>query len=430
MDWDMSNSTTTRHQSTDVNQWQFPERWKVFQLKDILDSLIDFRGRTPLKIGMSWGGGDIPALSANNVEMGRINLEKETYYGSEALYRKWMNKGDAEEGDILLTMEAPLGNVAQIPDTRKYILSQRTILLKTKKDLVSNGFLKHQLMSDSFQDLLRSYSTGTTATGIQQSKLLILPIVIPPFLEQQKIAYILDTIDNLIILTDRHIAKLKLAKAGLLHDLLTRGIDENGELRDPIAHPEQFKETGTAIGLAPKKWVICSFGDQITLQRGFDITNAQVRPGNVPIISSSGITGYHDTAMVDPPGVVTGRKGSLGEAFYIEQSFWAHDTTLWVKNFHGNYPKFVFRFIQGMHLERLDSATACPTLNRNFVHPLPVAFPDLDEQKRIVRILDTYDQRICEKEVIREKFKLLKKGLVTDLLTGRVRVNLDTIEEN
>lgn len=145
---------------------QLPKQWEIYKLGEILDGLIDFRGKTPKKIGMDWGGGDIPALSANNVEMGKINLKKETYHASENLYNKWMNKGDTEYGDIVMTMEAPLGNIAQIPDNKKYILSQRVLLLKTKRDFVCNNFLKHQLMSQIFQSILKKNATGTTATGI------------------------------------------------------------------------------------------------------------------------------------------------------------------------------------------------------------------------------------------------------------------------
>jgi type I restriction enzyme S subunit len=69
---------------------EIPKEWKIQELHDILDGVIDFRGKTPKKLGMDWGGGDIPALSANNVEMGKINSDKETYYGSEELYKRWM----------------------------------------------------------------------------------------------------------------------------------------------------------------------------------------------------------------------------------------------------------------------------------------------------------------------------------------------------
>ena len=93
-------------------------------------------------------------------------------------------------------------------------------------------------------------------------------------------------------------------------------------------------------------WQNCTIGDQITLQRGVDITKKTARPGEVPVISSGGTSTYHDTAISEGPGVVIGRKGTLGTVFWSEGPYWPHDTTLWVKDFKGNDPRFVYYFLQ------------------------------------------------------------------------------------
>ena len=200
---------------------KMPVGWSAITIGDVLEGVIDFRGRTPKKLGMNWGGGNIPALSANNVEMGKINLSKETYYGSDNLYRKWMTSGDAKRGDIVMTMEAPLGNIAQIPDERRYILSQRTILLKTRRDLIDNDFLRYQLMSDQFQGSLVRESTGTTATGIQRAKLVRIAIKVPSLDEQRMITESLQAVDENLASEETNLAKLNALKKGLMHDLLT-----------------------------------------------------------------------------------------------------------------------------------------------------------------------------------------------------------------
>jgi len=199
---------------------RIPEDWVVHEVEQVVSEIVDFRGKTPRKLGMKWGG-DIPALSANNVEMGKINLEKETYYGSEPLYQKWMNQGDVRKGDIIMTMEAPLGNVAQIPDDRKYILSQRVVLLRTQEQMMDDNFLKYQMMSTFFQRQLRINSTGTTAAGIQQAKLRHLKLVVPLIGEQRHIAAVLDAHDARIRAEEAMLAKLRQVKRGLMHDLLT-----------------------------------------------------------------------------------------------------------------------------------------------------------------------------------------------------------------
>lgn len=201
---------------------RIPHAWNIMAFRDVLAGIIDFRGKTPLKIGMKWGGGDIPALSANNVEMGRINLTKETYYGSKELYQHWMTAGDPAKGDVLMTLEAPLGNVAQIPDDRHYILSQRVVLFKTKDELMDNTFFRYQLTYEPFQCALLSESTGTTAKGIQRAKLEKLLVLVPPrYNEQELIVSKLEAIDIRVSTEEQYRDKLKLQKKGLMHDLLT-----------------------------------------------------------------------------------------------------------------------------------------------------------------------------------------------------------------
>jgi type I restriction enzyme S subunit len=142
------------------------------------------------------------------------------------------------------------------------------------------------------------------------------------------------------------------------------------------------------------KWRKCTLGDVLTLQRGFDITKAAQREGLVPVVSSSGINSFHDEAKVAAPGVVIGRKGTLGTCFFLERPFWPHDTSLWVKDFKGNDPKYCYYLLGSMELAKHDVGAANPTLNRNHVHLLPVVCPSLDTQGRIASILGAYDDLI------------------------------------
>lgn len=200
---------------------RIPCAWKVAPLGELIAHVIDFRGRTPKKLGMDWGGGDIPALSANNVKMGAVNLAEPTYYGSGALYARWMTNGDCQEGDVLVTLEAPLGNVAQVPDSRRYILSQRVILLRYSEDLVSNDFAAIQMGCSDFQERLVRWSTGTTATGIQRARLVCMLMSAPPPAEQVRLVEIATALDRRLADETRQAQKLLLAKHGLADDLLT-----------------------------------------------------------------------------------------------------------------------------------------------------------------------------------------------------------------
>jgi type I restriction enzyme, S subunit len=136
-------------------------------------------------------------------------------------------------------------------------------------------------------------------------------------------------------------------------------------------------------------WEIKPLGEVCTLQRGFDLPTHERTKGRFPLVTSSGISDTHNEGPVIGPGVVTGRSGSIGSVFYIDDSFWPLNTTLYVRDFHGNLPRFVFYLLTAFDLKKYAGGTGVPTLNRNDVHSVAVAVPrELPEQKRIVTLLD------------------------------------------
>lgn len=148
-------------------------------------------------------------------------------------------------------------------------------------------------------------------------------------------------------------------------------------------------------------------GELITLQRGFDITKAEQTVGEVPIVSSSGISSYHNFAKQSAPGIVIGRKGTLGTVHFLNVPFWPHDTTLWAKDFKGNDPRFLYYFLKTLKLENFDTGSSNPTLNRNHVHKIKVRFPSsLSTQRKVAAILSSYDDLI---ENNKRRIALLEK---------------------
>jgi type I restriction enzyme, S subunit len=136
------------------------------------------------------------------------------------------------------------------------------------------------------------------------------------------------------------------------------------------------------------------FKDFITLQRGFDLPSSKRVEGEYPVIAATSVNGYHNQYKNDPPGVVTGRSGALGEVQYIKTKFWALNTTLWVKNFKGNYPKYVYYFLKTLDLKRFNSGAGVPTLNRNDLDTLEIRIHNYSAQKKIAGVLSAYDDLI------------------------------------
>ena len=191
------------------------------RLGELLQLRMDYRGRTPKKLGMDWGDGQIPALSANNVQMGRIDFGKECYLGSDDLYQRWMTQGDLERGDLLITMEAPLGNIARVPDDRRYILSQRVVLLRFSPAALLNDFAYWYLRSESFQSELQRRSTGTTATGVRRAELERIEIPLIDLPQQKALSDSLSAHEETISREQQVLRKLDETRAGLAADLLS-----------------------------------------------------------------------------------------------------------------------------------------------------------------------------------------------------------------
>ncbi|HGU9701050.1 TPA: restriction endonuclease subunit S [Escherichia coli] len=170
------------------------------------------------------------------------------------------------------------------------------------------------------------------------------------------------------------------------------------------------------------KWKKVRLGDVAELQRGFDLPSTKRIEGEIPIVSSSGITGFHVEAKAKAPGVVTGRYGSIGDVFYLEQDFWPLNTSLWVKDFHGNDEKFIYFLLSNFDFKKFSDKTGVPGVNRNDLHAVNVLLPPFLEQKKIAQILSTWDKAISVMEKLLTNSQQQKKALMQQLLTGQKRL--------
>ena len=157
-----------------------------------------------------------------------------------------------------------------------------------------------------------------------------------------------------------------------------------------------------------KGWEEIFFFNFIKLNRGFDLPNNKIEAGNYPVIASTSIKAYHKNFKVIAPCVTTGRSGSLGVVQYVNQDSWPLNTTLYVKDFKKNDPKFVYYFLQTMDFDTFNSGAGVPTLNQNHLHHIKIQIPkDINHQKRIASILSAYDDLI---EVNNKRIELLEQS--------------------
>jgi type I restriction enzyme S subunit len=143
------------------------------------------------------------------------------------------------------------------------------------------------------------------------------------------------------------------------------------------------------------EWQETTLGEFVTLQRGHDLPDGSRNAGNIPILGSFGITGWHNSAKAKGPGVTVGRSGaSFGVVSYSPVDYWPLNTALYVKDFHGNDPKFAYYFLKSIDFKSYNTGSAQPSLNRNHIHPIQIRIPEPPEQKAIAHILGSLDDKI------------------------------------
>jgi type I restriction enzyme S subunit len=263
-------------------------------------------------------------------------------------------------------------------------------------------YLFHLLTSLGLTEL----NSHSAIPGLNRESVYSIPASFPSKDRQRQAALVLDTVEQSRELDETTVQVALALKHAAMTSLFTRGL-----------RGETARET--EIGPVPSTWTVGRLGDFAEFQRGFDITKGeQTATGDVPVVSSGGIKSFHDVAAAPGPGVVIGRKGSIGTVHYIASDYWPHDTTLWCTDFRGNLPKFVYYRLQLLDMKRLDSGAANPALNRNFLHAELISWPGVDEQADIVALLDAFDQKIelhqrrCE--VLHELFRALLHRIMAD----------------
>lgn len=171
------------------------------------------------------------------------------------------------------------------------------------------------------------------------------------------------------------------------------------------------------------EWDEIELGQVVTFQRGYDLPHRVRKPGEVPVVTSTGITDTHSEAKEKAPGVVTGRYGTIGEVFFIEVDYWPHNTTLFVKDFHGNYPLFVSYLLRTIDFQSHSDKSGVPGVNRNDLHALRIRIPlTTDEQRAIATALSDVDALIAALDNVIAKKQLIKTATMQQLLTGKKRL--------
>jgi type I restriction enzyme S subunit len=256
---------------------ELPVRWEAELLENCVSAIIDYRGKSPRKTSAG-----VPLITAKIVKDGRI--EPPTEFIADADYDAWMRRGLPDSGDVLITTEAPLGEVAQLDDTQ-VALAQRLILLRGDPGRLQNDYLKYALQSSFVQSQLKARSTGTTVLGIRQSELRKVVLPLPPLGEQRRIADTLGALDDKIELSRRMNRTLESIARAIFQSWFVdfdpvRKKMEGGEVGLPsdlaTLFPESLEES--AIGFVPRGWPVVPLSSLVHVNPKYQLARGSLTP--------------------------------------------------------------------------------------------------------------------------------------------------------
>jgi type I restriction enzyme S subunit len=433
---------------------KIPTGWQVGRLSNFyavparngLYKSAQYYGRGVLMIHMPqmFRGLEIDVSDAARVDVSLTELE-----------RFELKPGDLVFARRSLNLEGA-GRCSLVPELPEPVTFESSIIrVRLSREQLRPAFANYFLNSEIGFRLRLPLIRQVAVSGVSSEDIASIPILVPPIPEQERIIEIIGTVDEAIAHTSSLIAKLKLMKAGLLHDLLTRGLDENGELRDACcyavpggsAHPEQFKDS--PLGRIPKEWEIRTMEEITTkIVDGVHKTPVYVESGipfltvenltagigislkNVRYVTPSAHAEFFKRADPRPGDILVSKDGTLGIARIVTDNLPEFSIFVSVAQLRPNealvLPSFICTFFETGEYERQlghrSAGTGLKHIHLEHFRAFQLAVPPIAEQHRISKVLNSHDTRIRTEEAYRDKLKLQKQGLMHDLLTGKVRV--------
>jgi type I restriction enzyme S subunit len=398
----------------------------------------------------------IPLLSAKNIgESGQIFFNESESCISEKDYRQIHASWKPILNDVLLTIVGTIGRRAIVATKRKFTFQRSVAVLRSDINKILPHFLYHYFGQQSFQNQLQAKSNATAQAGVYLGEISSVQIFTPPIDEQREIVQVLSTVDSLLEKSHSLIAKYLAIKQGMMQDLFTRGVDENGQLRPSQKHvPELYKET--IIGIMPRPWVPKRLNDLVSPNRPIVygiLMPGYGYPGGVPVIKvkdiKDGIVDESDLLLTSPEidhqyrrskvqegDLLFTIRGTVGRTAIVPNSLDGANITqdtarLSITEGDARFVKSYFEMpIPASFIRNNTLGVAVQGINLRDVRKIPIASPTVSEQKAIGDIIDGIESIITTERNSLAKLSNIKLGLMHDLLTGKVRVKVDEPTES
>ncbi|MFG1350126.1 restriction endonuclease subunit S [Xanthobacter autotrophicus] len=273
---------------------------------------------------------------------------------------------------------------------------------------------------------IRSAASGSAQPIMNKSTFGRIRISVPDKTKQTAIASILGALDDKIELNRQMNETLEAMARAIFKDWFVDFGPTRAKIEGRAPYlapdiwslfPDRLDEEGR-----PEGWQHCRLLDLCELKRGYDLPIAHRGVGSVPIISSSGLSGTHNRSMAKAPGVATGRYGTIGEVFFIEEDFWPLNTALYVCDFKGSAPRFIFYILGSIDFMIYSDKGAVPGINRNHLHEHVVIRPSPEVEMQFASILEPFWQRQRLNKLENASLAATRDLLLPMLMSGKIRV--------
>lgn len=387
--------------------------WIKRLLLSNIEKIIDYRGRTPKKLGLSWSDTGYLALSALNVKNGYIDFNADANYGDQELYERWMGDNHLHKGQVVFTTEAPMGNVAQIPNDDLYILSQRTIAFEVKNDLIREDFLATLLRSPKVFNELTSLSSGGTAKGVSQKSLSNLKVCVPVSLDEQSaIGSLFRTLDDLLASYKDNLTNYQSLKATMLAKMFPKAGQTVPEIRlDGFEGEWKEKEFSKLV----KRVTQSSDSDSLPKVEFEDIVSGQGQLNKDISSKFDNRKGIH----FKPGYTLYGKLRPYLNNWLLPKFEGVALGDFWVFNPNGNDSNFIYYLVQSNRYQKVandTSGTKMPRSDWKSVSTTIFAIPQtITEQQAIGTYFSNLDNLINSHQEKISQLETLKKKLLQDM---------------
>jgi len=395
-------------------------KWKQYTINDVC-SVTDCQHKTAPTVENKTS---YRMLRTANIRNGQLRNIEETKSVSKEIYEQWSVRGYLEAGDVILTREAPMGEVALLSDDEKYnyFLGQRMLQLKAYNHIITPEFLYYSLQTRELQhQIMMNEGTGSVVSNIRIPLLKKMQLSVPELKDQKKITKVLTDIDKKININNKLISNLEEISQTLFKHWFV-------DFEFPNENGQSYKSSKcimieSELGAIPKDWKVINFEEIMKISSGKRPkrkVNEASNENEIPIIGASKLMGYTNDALYNSPILVIGRVGTHGVIQKIVEPCWPSDNTLVIES---EFYNFVYEFLKRIDYKSLNRGSTQPLITQTDIKSQKLAFP---KNSAVADKFESTVSPLLENQFIlkeeNQKLSQLRDTLLPKLLSGEIEI--------